>query len=616
MSTIDTNKSYAIQGQTLQDICNAVKSKTGDQSVNVSDLPSKIASIQTGGGDTTISYPKDITFIDYDGTILEEYDLSEYLQKPASTSQGYSTYYVPNPPTHSGLTFEGWNLTNDTDIGTYVTKLGFAIIGANYKTTDDKVHLYLEIEDQDELSLLLSYYHSAAGYTSEIDWGDGTTTSVADGKETKQNSHTYSTLGSYVIKISVGTTSSDTISLGSNTNNYTLISKYPTNNPSYGYGQEIKCLRKVELSNRAIGFYGCCFTNNSKLESISMSRYTVTAAGGWPKANANYLFMGCSSLKCLVIPPPPNSTTYFYFGSYNFSGCTSLRYMSFPVVNDLAGYTNPLTASNFVAFSLYSTKRSMYAPPPQSIPSLLRYSYGTGATTLQTSVVSPGANHNGSLRSLDLSNWKLQTMFNVMYCGSLEEFKPPTGITGFASNGFSYCFAIPEFDFSKSAITSVPGSCFAYCYNCLKYDFTGCASVPSLSNTNAFTGISANAKIYVPSSLATSWKAATNWSTYASYIVGVESVNIKNMSEVVVDTVKIETGGSWGTWLGSSFNKSGYHEEYSSVLGTNVIVNSAGTLVLGVDTDGMGPMAASPVFLSDTVNTSYTYYLVDTIPIN
>ena len=42
-----------------------------------------------------------------------------------------------------------------------------------------------------------------------------------------------------------------------------------------------------------------------------------------------------------------------------------------------------------------------------------------------------------------------------------------------------------------------------------------------LSNTNAFTGIVADCEIRVPAALADEWKAATNWATYADYIVGV-----------------------------------------------------------------------------------------------
>ena len=56
---------------------------------------------------------------------------------------------------------------------------------------------------------------------------------------------------------------------------------------------------------------------------------------------------------------------------------------------------------------------------------------------------------------------------------------------------------------------------------CPVYDFTRHTAVPTLSNTNAFNNISADCEIRVPAALADEWKAATNWSTYASYIVGV-----------------------------------------------------------------------------------------------
>lgn len=62
-------------------------------------------------------------------------------------------------------------------------------------------------------------------------------------------------------------------------------------------------------------------------------------------------------------------------------------------------------------------------------------------------------------------------------------------------------------------------NCFRNCSNCLVYDFTGWPIVPTLASTNAFTNINANAKIVVPDALYNDWVAATNWSTYASYII-------------------------------------------------------------------------------------------------
>jgi hypothetical protein len=51
------------------------------------------------------------------------------------------------------------------------------------------------------------------------------------------------------------------------------------------------------------------------------------------------------------------------------------------------------------------------------------------------------------------------------------------------------------------------------------YDFSHHTAVPTLANANAFTGIPSDCKIIVPDALYDKWVSATNWSTYASYII-------------------------------------------------------------------------------------------------
>lgn len=70
-------------------------------------------------------------------------------------------------------------------------------------------------------------------------------------------------------------------------------------------------------------------------------------------------------------------------------------------------------------------------------------------------------------------------------------------------------------------VTSILQNAFAKCTSCLVYDFSDCEAVPKLGSTNAFTNINANAEIKVPSALYDEWIAATNWATYAKYIVAV-----------------------------------------------------------------------------------------------
>jgi hypothetical protein len=53
------------------------------------------------------------------------------------------------------------------------------------------------------------------------------------------------------------------------------------------------------------------------------------------------------------------------------------------------------------------------------------------------------------------------------------------------------------------------------------YDFSQHESVPTLGGTYAFSRIPSDCEIRVPMALVDEWKAASNWSNYASQIVGV-----------------------------------------------------------------------------------------------
>ena len=93
------------------------------------------------------------------------------------------------------------------------------------------------------------------------------------------------------------------------------------------------------------------------------------------------------------------------------------------------------------------------------------------------------------------------------------------GITSIGNSSFSNCYSITSITI-PSAVTQIAQSAFSNCQNMRYYDFTKLSAVPTLDNANAFTGIPADCEIRVPMALVDEWKAATNWSTYADYIVG------------------------------------------------------------------------------------------------
>ena len=106
------------------------------------------------------------------------------------------------------------------------------------------------------------------------------------------------------------------------------------------------------------------------------------------------------------------------------------------------------------------------------------------------------------------------------YCCSLSSITIPDGVTSIAEYAFYNCHSLSSITI-PDGVTSIGSYAFYNCYGIVYYDFTALSAVPTLSNTDAFTGIVADCKIRVPASLAEQWKAATNWATYAKYIVGV-----------------------------------------------------------------------------------------------
>ena len=105
-------------------------------------------------------------------------------------------------------------------------------------------------------------------------------------------------------------------------------------------------------------------------------------------------------------------------------------------------------------------------------------------------------------------------------CYSLKSISIPNGITNIDDYAFHSCSSLASVSI-PSSVTKIGDLAFYSCYGMAIYDFTSHTSVPTLSNTNAFSSIPSDCVIKVPESLLEEWKAATNWSTYASQIVGV-----------------------------------------------------------------------------------------------
>lgn len=102
-------------------------------------------------------------------------------------------------------------------------------------------------------------------------------------------------------------------------------------------------------------------------------------------------------------------------------------------------------------------------------------------------------------------------------CISLQNICIPSSVTSIAQQAFSGCTVLKSVPI-PSNITSISSNVFQSCYNVTEYIMHK-ATPPSLSNTGVFTGINAFCKIRVPKGSLSAYQTATNWATYANYMV-------------------------------------------------------------------------------------------------
>lgn len=103
-------------------------------------------------------------------------------------------------------------------------------------------------------------------------------------------------------------------------------------------------------------------------------------------------------------------------------------------------------------------------------------------------------------------------------CTSLTTLYLPEGLTSFGKYAFSQCTALTSVTVPPS-VMSIGQDAFGSCLSMKVYDFSRHTGIPTLENSNAISGT--GYQILVPAALLTEWKAATNWSSKWSFMVGV-----------------------------------------------------------------------------------------------
>lgn len=217
-----------------------------------------------------------------------------------------------------------------------------------------------------------------------------------------------------------------------------------------------------------------CVMGPSSLYNANYGYAQMLVAVEWGHKSSvtNYAFYNCRSLKTFIITAPLVS---IYFNAYVFYNCSSLADLRF--ASDL-----PVILTNNSLYGCTSLERLEFS-------SLM---------------------HSGSCTDA------------LMYSGVKKII-----IHGTAEFGQSCLENMPNLVSVEvlGNVSYVQDKAFMGNFFATLYNFSHCTSVPTLRSTLAFSSIPSDCKIVVPDALYDEWIAATNWSSYASYIVKASEFN-------------------------------------------------------------------------------------------
>lgn len=113
------------------------------------------------------------------------------------------------------------------------------------------------------------------------------------------------------------------------------------------------------------------------------------------------------------------------------------------------------------------------------------------------------------------------SMGNFQSCRAMRELQLPSGLTTISAMTFQYCYSLSTVVIPES-VTTIGNMCFYDNVSLRKIRFEG-TTPPTVSNSNAFTGIPTDCVVEVLADSLTAYQEATNYASIAAQMVGVES---------------------------------------------------------------------------------------------
>lgn len=290
-------------------------------------------------------------------------------------------------------------------------------------------------------------------------------------------------------------------------------------------GYDYSAMTSAEIGNCITSIGNYAFRGCSGLTSCTIGSGVTSIDYG--------AFQNCSSLTSIVIP---NSVTSI--GQYAFDGCRSLTSITIP---------DSVTTIRHGAFSYCSGLTSVAIPNSVTSigDSLFWNCYSLTSVTIGSGITSIGSGvfwGCSGLTSIDIPSGVTSIgQYAFQYCRNLSNITIPNSVTNIGSQAFYYCTSLSSVTISNS-ITSINSSTFGQCSSLTSVTIpSGVTTIggSAFSNCSGLTSIIINATtpptlgdnyvfyetnncpIYVPCDSVSAYKAASEWSAYASRIQGI-----------------------------------------------------------------------------------------------